>query len=163
MAKTSYEVKGLRELGEAMRSLSDDINRKISRAATNAAATVVRKAAQQNVVSLGLVDTGNMKAAIRTVRARRTRLTSEHQVGVRSGAGLRSGDIKGGKTSDVKAAKSGRGALGKDAFYWRFLELGTVKRPGTPFMQPALAQNKEKAIQAMKDRIKARIDKANKR
>lgn len=160
---TSIKVEGLVDLQRAMRALSEDVAKKVSRAATQAAATVVRKSAQQNIQALGLVDTGNMRAAVATTRTRRTRLTSEHRVGVRSGAGLRSGDIQGGKTADVKAAKAGTGKLGVDAFYWRFLEMGTVRRGPTPFLAPALANNTQQATDAMAQRLKARIDKASKR
>jgi HK97 gp10 family phage protein len=156
------DVQGLQKLQRDMQTLSQDVARKVSRAATSAAAQVVRKAAQQNITALGLVDSGNLRAAVGIARTKRTSLTSEHRVGVRSGGGYRNGDIAGGKTSDVKAAKSGSGKLGVDAFYWSFLEFGTVKRSGTPFLAPALAQNTQPAIDAMKKRLEARIKKAMK-
>jgi HK97 gp10 family phage protein len=146
------KIEGLAELQRAMDGLRDDVARRVARAATGAAATVVAKAARQNIQALGLVDTGNLRAAVATQRARRTQLTSMHRVGVRSG-----------KTADVKAGKAGTGLKGQDAFYWKFLELGTVKRAGTPFLQPALAVNVQPAIEAMAKRLKARIDKANKK
>ena len=159
MAET-IKVAGLAELQRQLKTLGADIQKRIAPAATGAAATVVRKAAQRNIQALGLVDTGNLKAAVASQKSRRTRLTAAHRVGVRSGGGLRSGDLKGGKTADVKAAKAGTGKLGVDAFYWRFLELGTVKRGATPFLGPALEQNKQAAIDAMAARLRQRIDKA---
>jgi HK97 gp10 family phage protein len=83
-------------------------------------------------------------------------------VGVKSGGGNRSGDLVGGKTSDVKAAKQGTGKLGTDAYYWRFLEFGTVKRPATPFLRPAFESNKQKAAGEIKRVLERRIKRAEK-
>jgi HK97 gp10 family phage protein len=156
---TNIRVQGLSELQQRMQGLSRDIVKRVANAATQDAAKVVRDAARRNIDELGLVDTGNMRAALAVQKNRRTRLTSEHKVGVRSGGGYRSGDIRGGTTADVKAAKAGTGKLGKDAFYWRFLELGTVKRGPTPFLQPALSQNVDRAAAAVAAKIKQRLDK----
>lgn len=154
------KVDGLKQLGERMQSLSKDVNRRVARAATAGAARIVREATRKNIDALQLVDTGNMRAAVAAQRSKRTRLTSEHRVGVKSGGGYRSGDIQGGKTSDVKAAKTGAGKLGVDAYYWRFLEFGTVDRPATPFLRPAFEGNKIKAIEEMKRVLERRIKKA---
>ena len=42
-----------------------------------------------------------------------------------------------------------------------FQEYGTVHHGPQPFMRPALDQGKSQAIEAMKKKIKERIDKAN--
>lgn len=60
MSTVTVKVEGLRELGERMRSLSEAVNKKISRAATAAAAGVIKKAAQQKVP----VETGTLKKGI---------------------------------------------------------------------------------------------------
>jgi HK97 gp10 family phage protein len=159
---STIKVEGLEALGKRLQTLSNDVAKKAARAATQAAATIVRKGAQRNIKALGLVDTGNMMAAVGVQRSKRTRLTSEHRVGVKSGRGSRGGDLIGGRTEDVRAAKAGTGKLGVDAYYWRFLELGTVKRGATPFLGPALADNQVEAIEAMKRKLKERIDKAGK-
>jgi HK97 gp10 family phage protein len=154
------KVDGLKQLGERMQKLGADVNKRTSRAATAAGARVVRDATRKNIDALQLVDTGNMRAAVAAQRSKRTRLTSEHRVGIKSGGGYRSGDIQGGKTSDVKAAKTGTGKLGVDAFYWRFLEFGTVDRPATPFLRPAFESNKNKAVEEIKRVLERRIKKA---
>ena len=157
---TTVRIEGLQELARRMQGLSRDVTKKTASVATTAAARVVKQATQRNIDALGLVETGNMRAAVAVQKTKRTKLTSEHRVGVRSGGGYRSGDVRGGSTADVKAAKAGTGKLGVDAFYWRFLELGTVKRSPTPFLQPALANNVTEATQAMAKQLKARLDKA---
>ena len=40
-------------------------------------------------------------------------------------------------------------------------EYGTVKMPAQPFMRPAFAQEKGFAVQAIRETLKKRIDKAN--
>lgn len=157
---TTIKIDGLKQLGERMQSLSQDVNKRVANAATAAAGRVVRNATRKNVDALQLVDTGNMRAAVVVQKSKRTQLTSEHRVGVRSGGGYRSGDIAGGKTSDVKAAKKGAGRLGVDAYYWRFLEFGTVKRPATPFLRPAFEGNTDKAAQEIKKVLERRIKRA---
>ena len=147
------QVDGLRELGEAMRHLSADINNKISRAAVNAAAQVVKKDAIARAPQstephqLGrrkdqIAQPGNLKRNIIVKRLPRqeTDLTQEYIVGVRSGSGR----------------------VPKDAFYWRFIEFGTVKLTAQPFLRPALYANQAVSIQKMADVLKRRIDKAGK-
>lgn len=152
VTRTRTEVKGLRGLGEAMRGLSEDINRKIARAGTNAAAQIVKKAAIQNApISDGphqlgvrkseVVQRGNLKRNIivKKLPPGQTTLTSEHIVTVRHGSGR----------------------APNDAFYARFIEFGTLKMAAQPFLRPALAENLAPATEAMRSRLKSRIDKAN--
>jgi HK97 gp10 family phage protein len=138
----NVKVEGLRELGERMKSLSEDVNNRIARAATAAGAVVIRKAAQSKVA----VDTGNLKKSIIVKRLPKgeTQLTSEHIVTVRKGK--------------VTAKQKGAGL--KDAFYGRFVEFGTAKMPARPYLRPAYDENKQKAVEAIKDRIAARLKKA---
>ena len=140
-----FDISGLKELQLAMNRLSGDMAGKIARQATAAAAGVVRKAAKNNAP----VDTGNLKAAIVMKRKRETNLTEEYNVAVRAG-----------KKSDVKNAKAGKGRLGKDAYYFRHIELGTVKMTPRPFLGPALSENIQPATDAMKKRLTARLQKA---
>lgn len=140
MAKV--EVKGLRDLGVRLSRLSSDVANKACRSATNAAAQVVKKPA----ISKAPSDTGNLKKNIivRRIPKGETNLTSEHIVTVRQG-----------KLTDKQKQ---RGI--KDAFYARFVEFGTVKASPKPFLRPAFDENKSKAVTAMADKLKQRIDKA---
>lgn len=141
------QVSGLRELGEALRGLSQDMALKASRQAVAAGASVVRKAARQAAPK----DTGNLEKAIVMKRKRFTNITEEYNVAIRVG-----------KRQDIKNAKAGKGALGKDAFYARFLEFGTVKMSPRPFLGPALEANVNQATEAMKKRLAARIERYKK-
>lgn len=138
----SVRIDGLKELGVSLRGLSRDMATKAARQAVAAGASVVRAQARKNTPS----DTGNLKKAIVMKRKRNTNLTEEYGVSVRVG-----------KKSDVTRAKAGTGALGKDAFYARFLEFGTVKKAARPFLAPALSQSIQKASDAMKNRLAKRI------
>jgi HK97 gp10 family phage protein len=140
------KVSGLRDLGVAMSRLSADMAGKVARQATAAGAGVVRRAARRGAP----VDSGNLAAAIVMKRQRQSRLTEEYLVTVRKG-----------KTRDAKAGKTGQAKQGKDAYYARFVEFGTVKMPARPFLRPALENNLQAATDAMAQRLKQRIEKAN--
>lgn len=129
-----------------MRGLSEDVRTKVARQAVAAGASVVRKAARDKAP----VDSGNLKASLIMKRIRETNLTEEYIVTPRKG-----------KTRDGKAAKRGQGKLGKDAYYARFVEFGTVKVPARPFIRPALEDNVQRATQAIADRLAARIKKVS--
>jgi HK97 gp10 family phage protein len=141
-SSVTVKVGGLRELGERMKGLSEDMNKRIARAATAAGAVVIRDAAKQKAPVL----TGNLRKNIIVKRIPKgeSPLTSEHIVTVRKG----------------KLTKKQRAAGLEDAFYGVFVEYGTAKTAAQPFLRPAYDQNKEKAVQAIKDRIAKRLAKA---
>lgn len=141
---STVKVSGLRELGQQMRALGADMAGKVARQATAAGAGVPRKAIKARAPK----DTGNLQAAIVMKRVRDTQLSAEYVVAVRKG-----------KTRDVKAAKRGEGRLGKDAFYARFPEFGTVKMPAQPFIRPGFEESVQPATEAIAKRLKQRIDK----
>jgi HK97 gp10 family phage protein len=142
-----FKVQGLEDLQRRLKSLSDDMQRNISRAASNAAAQTVKKAAiaraplgtEPHKVGSVVVAPGNLKRNIivKRIPPRETKLTSEHVVTVRR-------------------------KKGQDAFYARFLEFGTVKMPAQPFLRPALLTEKESAVDAMAERLRIRLEKAGK-
>lgn len=147
VTRTRTEVKGLRELGEALKALGDDVGLKIARAATASAANVIKKRAKQlapiapepYTIEGVLVQPGNIGKNIVTKRVKRgeTNLTSEHVVAVR-------GKAKYGYASRVGSLQ----------------EFGTVNHPAQPFLRPAFDQEKGAAVTAMVDRLQKRIDRA---
>lgn len=145
------EVKGLRELGQALALLDKDIQKRVARAATNAGAQVIKKlAAQKAPVSqpevTPNVPPGYLRDSIIVRRQRRPdrRLTSQHAVTVRH---------KGAKVLKDATNPYQVGI---------FNEFGTVKMSPQPFMRPSFDQGKEAALQAITKRLQQRIDKANK-
>jgi len=159
--RVTVEVKGLRELGERMRALSRDVATKTLKSAATAGANKIRDKARQIAVSKGLVDSGDMVKAIGVKRDRRgSRAGVEYRaIGVWSLRGRR-------KAKAAKGAKWRGGAAGEAAtpdYYWKFAELGTVKQRPQPYLRPALAQAGDAAVEAIKQRLKARIDRAGQR
>jgi HK97 gp10 family phage protein len=49
---------------------------------------------------------------------------------------------------------------GQDAWYWRFLEFGTSKLAARPFLRPAFDTMKEKAVEAIRDKLAQSIARA---
>lgn len=143
----TFEVKGLRELGERMRGLSAKMQNSIAASATGAAASIVKKAAISNVVSSPSVDTGSLRDAIiaKKIPKSQSQYTSEHIVTVR-GRGKPKVNKKG-----VKQAQAPHAGL---------VEFGTVNMPAEPFLRPAIDNNIDKATNAMRDKIASRLTKA---
>lgn len=152
MAKSTVQVKGLRELGMAMRGLSAEVNQKISRAAVQAGAKVIKDLAIRKAPIAGapyivrknkqdkqgvLVQPGNIPKNIVTKRVKDSRMTAETVIAVR-------GKRKDGYASRIASLK----------------EFGTVKMPAEPFMRPAFDEGKVPAVNAVKNRLRTRIAKA---
>jgi len=142
---TTFNVDGLRQLGKNMEKLSLELRFKIAERALRAGASVIQKTAKslapksdaphQWGVRRGVkVDPGNLKKNIFTVRVKRTDLTGEVEVRVRHA-----------------------GKPPRDAFYWLFLEFGTVKMAPRPFMRPAFQKSREQAATRIAERLKKEI------
>ena len=152
MASVRVEMLGLKELGNAISLLSSDIAKKIAFAGVLAGASVIKKQAaktahvaeqsyiaRQNNKDKGvLVQPGNIGKNVINKRIK-SELTAEYIVTVR------------GQRKDGYAARMAR-----------FIEFGTVKQAAQPFLRPAFESEKERAAQAIKDRLEKRILKANK-
>lgn len=145
MARTTIQVDGLRELGQAIRKMEDDFRKKTARAMTAAAAGVVKKAAAANVQGNPSIDTGMLQKSIisKAIPRGQTSLTSEHIVTVRG---------RGKKKKD--------GTLSAGAPYAHHVEFGTVNMAAEPFLRPALSANIRDAAEAMRDRGAARLKRA---
>lgn len=151
MAKTTFEMTGLRQLGAAMSLLNSDIAKKVAFAGVLAGASIIKKSAasKAHVAEKAyiarhksdkkgvLVQPGNVGKNVINKRVK-SNLTAEYIVTVR------------GKKKNGYAARIGK-----------FLEFGTVKQSATPFLRPAFEANKEQAATAIKDRLEKRIAKAN--
>jgi len=155
--RITWKITGLRELGMAIRDLNIDVKGKTSRAAVGKASRLVAAEA----VALAPEDTGALKKAIRAMRSKRD-----------SRPGLEWWTVGVPKLTKkrVNNLRNRRGeVVGQDyevdppEYYWRFLELGTVKMGARPFIGPALAKNKEAARNAMIEILKQRIIRAHRR
>ena len=136
------EVKGLRELGEAMRLLKAETALKYARAATAAAAGVVKKRAKQNIQSSPAVRTRALLNAVivKRIPKSQTQLTSEHIVTVRG-----------------RGKRTRKGILQAGAPYANIVEFGSVHMPAEPFLRPALEGHQQQAAEAMRKVLEKRI------
>lgn len=143
--KTTVRIDGLRQLGEQMRALGADVAQKIAVSATGAAAQTVKKRAVRNVTASPSVHTGSLRDAIiaKKVPKRQTPLTSEHVVTVR-GRGKPRGNPK------RKQSRAPHASL---------VEFGTVNMAAEPFLGPAFDSEKNRAVDAMAEKIRQRIAK----
>jgi HK97 gp10 family phage protein len=149
-SSVTIRVEGLRALGERMKTMRADMAVKAARAATAAGAGVIKAGAKRRApiadepytVRAGKGDKGvevqprNLPKNIITKRIK-SQLTSEHIVTVR------------GKRKDGYAKRIGI-----------LQEFGTAHAAAQPFMRPAFDEDKQAAIQAMRDRLEKRIKKA---
>lgn len=154
-------VTGLRELGQSFAKLKDEMQRKVARKAVRAAANLVRDTARANVDARGLVLTGAMRdslAAHRLSKASKFAGREVWAVGVPK--------IKKKYVNNLKNRRAGKAGwtwakmydVDSPAYYWKFLEYGTVKYAATPFLNPALESNVGRATDKMADVIREAID-----
>lgn len=146
----TVEVKGLKELNEALRQLPERVARNTLRGATAAGAAVIRKEARLRapIYTGDLSDkhppAGTLRKSVyqKQIRELSSLVKQTFYVGVRTGKRLKD---KTGRTLD--------------AYYWRFVEFGTVKMSARPFLRPAFEAKKLEAIEAIKAYLAARIPK----
>jgi HK97 gp10 family phage protein len=138
--KTTVQVLGLRELGEAMRGLASDVALKVSYQATAAGSQVIKKQYKRNLQANPSIDSGLVEKNIITkkVPKSRTPYTAEHVVTVRKRA------YPGKQRRNTKQVAN-------------FLEFGTVKQKAEPGLGAAFRAQKENAVTAIVDKLRKRI------
>lgn len=151
------DLKYVDGLGEVQRKLAEfpaKVEANVVRAALRAGATVIRREAQANVP----VKSGLLKGTLRVSTFKR---------GAELHATVKAGDVKkrvfyahlvegGTKAHEIKARKGGILILGRRFFVKR------VKHPGAqakPFMAPALAAGAGRALEAIADKARERLEK----
>lgn len=142
MAETlTLKIEGGAELAAALRSLSDDMSKKVARAAAMSGAAVIRAEAKRLAEAQGLKKSGSLIANIAVKRERAAPGEYVYHVGVRHG--------KGGHRKGTN-----------DPWYWFLHEFGTSRMPARPFLRPAFEQARERAIARALDVLKKRIERA---
>ena len=143
MIDHKLDFSGLLDIGRDLELLSKAENKKVLRDGTRAAAEVLKEA----IVDRAPERTGKLKrnVVVVTMRGRRNAITSGvHIRGVNPETG----------NSDNKMKASNR----RNAFYWRFVELGTSNMPAHPFVRPAFDTRQEEAARAAIARMNRAID-----
>lgn len=142
MSSVTIHVDGLRELERKLLDLPDKVNRRVLAKAVSNGAALVRDEMRTlaplytGPVSTGHPPPGTLKKAVFMSHSRTSHLGYEaFVVGVRHGK---------------QRQHVGKGDKNMDAYYFRFVEFGTVKMPARPFMRPAFDHKKAAALEAIK-------------
>lgn len=145
MIDSKLDFAGLLDLSEDLKALSKAENRKVMRDATRAGATVFR----DEVIKRAPQRTGRLKknVVVMTQRARNGDISS--------GVHIRGTNPNTGNSDNKLKTKDAR-----NAFYWRFVELGTSNMPAAPFVRPAYDARQEEAVKAAFARANQAIDEA---
>lgn len=131
------------------------------RGALFAATKVIRDEARQRApVGTGTPLPGNLRRQIFAYRDRNPRATGAAERYIIS---VRTGRRRTNKVLRAFGAPSVQSAIrviGGDAFYWRFVEFGTVKQPAQSFMRNALETQKRHAVAVFTHELKRGVDRA---
>jgi HK97 gp10 family phage protein len=152
------KILGLEQLKKALNQLPVEIQQKALRSAVSASAKVVVDSA---IAKAPAGETGNLKKAIYRYRSRSGSGTGRetYLVGVRKGKKAYADTARNRRLNRVGKKYTVQG----EAYYWRFLEFGTVKMQAKPFMRPAFEGSKSRILDVMKERLgKAIQDQAKK-
>lgn len=157
MAKTTtFRVEGLRELRDQLQRMSAKMSKKILRSATTAGARVIVVAARANAP----VKTGALK---KSIGSRRDIRECRKDYEVRAVSVFRVKGIYAPTKENVRRGRAGKSyMMDPPTFYWKFNELGTVKQPAKPFIEPALRDNISQVTDAVKEKLIEGIFKATK-
>ncbi|WAS56202.1 HK97 gp10 family phage protein [Burkholderia ambifaria] len=132
---SSVQILGLADLQADFGKLSKSNSTKTLRRATRAGANVIR-------------DEARVRAPKRKGKLRRN---------IQS-AVLRQKDAPGLATAGVRVRTKGKGDSPTNAFYWRFVELGTQHMRAQPFVRPAFDTSIGRAEGAIRTEIARAID-----
>lgn len=136
------DVTGLRELQAALKRISDGSkDRTFLNSALLSGARLIVNEAKAKVP----VDTGQLRRNIRARSVKPVLHTATVQVGVRR--------LTKKQLRKMKVGSS-------DPFYWRFVEFGTSRMRPRPFLRPAFERKKREAIEAFREKLADRIEKA---
>ncbi|ACT83021.1 hypothetical protein gp8 [Burkholderia phage KS9] len=132
---SSVQILGLSDLRADFGKLAKAQSTKALRRATVAGAKVIR-------------DEARARAPKKTGKLRRNIVS----------AALRQKDAPGIATAGVRVRTKGKGDSPSNAFYWRFVELGTPHMRAQPFVRPAFDESIGQAEGAIRTEIARAID-----
>lgn len=144
MIDVNLDFSGLEDIARDLQTLSKAENNKVLRDSTRAGAEVLR----QEVIDRAPEQTGKLKKNV-VVVTQKSRRRGE----ISSGVHIRGVNPRTGNSDNTMKASNKR-----NAFYWRFVELGTATAPAHPFVRPAFDTRQEEAAQAAMNRMNKAID-----
>lgn len=144
MINMHLDFSGLEQIAKDLETLSKSENKKVLREATRAGAEVVAEVVRETAPIL----TGKMSRNVVVITQKGRRLGE-----VASGVHIRGVNPDTGNSDNTMKASNP-----KNAFYWRFVELGTSTMPPHPFVRPAYDNNQDRAAEAAIARANSAID-----
>lgn len=145
MIDTKLDFSGLLDISGDLDALSKAENGRVLRNATRSAAAVIKDEA----VRRAPIRTGKLAKNI-VVLTQRTRNGD-----ISSGVHVRGRNPRTGNSDNKMKTKDSR-----NAFYWRFVELGTSEMAAIPFIRPAYDTRQEEAVKVAFDTANRAIDEA---
>lgn len=146
MIDFTLDMSGLNELARELETLSRSQNNKALRDATRAGAEVIA----DEVRARAPVDKGRLKRNV-VVATKKGRRQGE----ITSGVHIRGTNPETGVSDSKMKANSPN-----NAFYWKFVELGTSTSAPAPFLRPAFDSREGEAANAVIRRLNQAIDEA---
>lgn len=144
MIDINLDFSGLLDIGKELEALSRAENRKVIRDATRAGATVFKDEAVKRAPKRS----GKLARNIIVITQR------DRDGNIVSGVHVRGTSPTGNSTNSMKATNR------NNAFYWRFIELGTSKMQSHPFIRPAFDARERAAAEAAFAELNRAIDRA---
>lgn len=144
MIDTLLDFSGLTDIARDLETLSRAENNKVLRDATRAGAGVLR----DEVIAKAPVQKGKLKKNV-VVMTQKARRRGE----ISSGVHIRGVNPGTGNSDNTMKASNPR-----NAFYWRFVEMGTSKMAAHPFVRPAFDVRQEEASRVALARMNQAID-----
>ncbi|MFJ5469408.1 HK97-gp10 family putative phage morphogenesis protein [Pectobacterium carotovorum] len=144
MIDFGLDFSDLSDIAKDLEKLSRAENNKVLRDATRAGADVLK----EEVIANAPVRTGKMRKNVVVVTQK-----SKRRGEISSGVHIRGVNPRTGNSDNKMKANNPR-----NAFYWRFVEMGTVDMPAHPFVRPAFDVRQEDAANAAIARANRAID-----
>ncbi|BET62255.1 HK97-gp10 family putative phage morphogenesis protein [Yersinia pseudotuberculosis] len=145
MIDTHLDFSDLLNIGKDLELLSKAENRKVLNRAARAGATVFRDEVRQ-------------KAPRKTGKIARNVVVLSQRG--RNGDSVAGVHIRGTNPDTGNSDNSMKAANKNNAFYWRFIEMGTSKMAAYPFVRPAYDAKEAAAAQAAFNELNQAIDEA---
>jgi HK97 gp10 family phage protein len=134
MPAVDIQWKGVEELTNNLKWLSLETKTKFAYRAVAKAAKNVVKAAKNNILDYGLIESGALLDNVAYARQKREDAVFSYNIGVRHGS--------------KKQIRENW-----DPWYWFILEFGSVKYEGRHFMTQAFESEKEKSLDLMRESL----------
>jgi len=146
------DMQGLQALTAKLQTLKQETRYKGGRTAGRKAANVIANAAKLRAAQIDDPKTAEHIMKNIAVRWNNKLFKKTGDLGFRIG-------VRGG----AKSKKENDTNPGKDTWYWRLVEFGTVKTRAKPFMRPALQESSQAAVNTFISEYQKAIDRAIKR